>query len=258
MDVLLETPTFGDRVAILARVAVENQEPTAEFPSYFAALEAALGLEPPPYDRESYAETYLSVSKNPRWLATSLITNAEREGDGATRLWSMAASAECESHQRLLKRHAVDESKHALIYLTLLDLAFPGAVDAEFREELNQLSPMFSMAQPLKVVEGSPYGRAPSIDDFIQMNIAEIRTTIHHLLQRQALASHCPQENQQKMNRLLDALLRDELGHVGYTAMLIEKHSRQVEAIKLSELFRKRMRDFNVITMKELGEQVYD
>src|SRR5439155_10089979 len=109
---------------------------------------------------------------------------------------------------------AVDESRHALAYLALLDLAFPGAVTPSFRSELNQLSPSFSMRQQFFAVDGSPYARTPSVDDFVQMNIAEIRMTIHHLLQRPALAMHCPRMNVPRITKILDALLRDELRHV--------------------------------------------
>ena len=35
--------------------------------------------------------------------------------------------------QQLLKRHAVDESRHSLAYLALFDLTFPGAVSSQFR-----------------------------------------------------------------------------------------------------------------------------
>lgn len=258
LDGLLASPVAGDQVVAVAKLAVEESEPGSGCPAYLSALQEALGKAPPPYDQKNYADTYRAASEDPRWMATSLMTNAEREGDGATRLWSMAASSDNASEKKLLKRHAVDESKHALIYLTLLDLAFPNAVDAAFRKELEQLSPRFTMAQPLEVVEGSPYGRAPSVDDFIQMNIAEIRTTIHHLLQREALARYCPEENRPRMNKLLDALLRDELGHVGYTAVLIDQYSKLVALGKISELFCLRMRDFNEITKKELGERVFD
>ena len=40
-------------------------------------------------------------------MAKSLITNAEREGDGSTRLWSLAACAPNTEHKQLLKSPCV-------------------------------------------------------------------------------------------------------------------------------------------------------
>ncbi|MBN3834977.1 hypothetical protein [Burkholderia sp. Ac-20344] len=257
IDALLDADETSERIFIAARVALSQSGLDDRCPTYLSALLAALEDEPP-YGTRAYAAAYRGASQNKQWLATSLITNAEREGDGATRLWSMAASAEEGEEQQLLKRHAVDESGHALFYLKLLDLTFPGAVSAAFRTELRQLSPGYSMAQSLFVVEGSPYGRPPSVDDFIQMNIAEIRTTIHHLLQRDALTVHCPPDTLVQVVKLLDTLLRDELSHVAYTGMLIERHAAHVAADKIHTLFRKRFRDFNDITLQELDKKVFD
>ena len=90
------------------------------------------------------------------------------------------------------------------------------------------------------------------------MNIAEIRTTIHHLLQRAAIAVHCPAENLPRATKLLDSLLRDELGHVSYTAVLIERKASALGQGGLLRLYRKRLADFNRITNDELKKAVYD
>ena len=258
VEALLSAAPNIERVAVVARVALSQRDPQAGCLRYLAALDKAIDEEPPPFGTEAYSNTYRAASASGQWLAMSLMTNAEREGDGAKRLWSLAACTDNEEERQLLKRHACDESSHALAYLALLDLSFPGAVDATFRAELNQLSPHFSMSQQPYPIEGSPYARKPSVDDYMQMNIAEIRTTIHHLMQRQALAEHCPPENMERTRKVLDSLLRDELSHVAYTAVLIEAKADTVDPEKLQQLFRKRLRDFNNITKEELGERVFD
>lgn len=258
IEALLSAPPSVELVAAVARVALSHHDQQPECPKYLAALDKALDEEPPPFGTEEYSNTYRAASANGQWLAMSLMTNAEREGDGATRLWSLSACSDDENEKQLLKRHACDESSHALAYLALLDLTFPGAVDATFRAELNQLSPHFAMSQETYPIEGSPYARKPSVDDFMQMNIAEIRTTIHHLMQRQALAQHCPPENMPRARKVLDSLLRDELSHVAYTAVLIEAKAETADPEKFQELFTKRVRDFNNITKEELGERVFD
>ncbi|HEX2093101.1 MAG TPA: hypothetical protein VHG28_11890 [Longimicrobiaceae bacterium] len=239
-------------------MALSRCSPDVACPIYLEALEKALEDEPPPFDTSGYADIYDQASTSPRWMAVSLITNAEREGDGAKRLWSLAACSDNPHVQQLLKQHAVDESRHALFYLALLDLTFPGIAEPAFREELNKLSPRFTLKQELAPVPGSPYAKKPTVDDFLQMNIAEIRTTIHHIMQRPAISRHCSPDQQKRVTSIQDSLLGDELKHVAYTAVLIEHIAGGLPMDRVSGLFRQRFRDFNRITMEELGEGVFD
>ena len=245
-----------DRVLAVARAALGQHGAGVDCPVYMAAIESALDEEPPPFGTDAYADIYHTASSDGQWMAVSLMTNAEREGDGATRLWSLAACSSDSRERQLLKRHAVDESRHALAYLALLDLCFPAAVTPSFREELNRLSPGYAMRQKLLAVEGSPYAKAPTIDDFLQMNIAEIRTAIHHLMQRPALAAHCPPESRSRTTMIQQALLRDELNHVAYTAVRIEQLTQSATPREIDRLFAKRFRDFNRITSEELGDKL--
>jgi hypothetical protein len=260
MDVgdLLNSEASNARVAAIARTALFQSCLRDDCPNYFSALDRALEDEPPPFGTKMYSDLYRSASSDARWMAVSLMTNAEREGDGAKRLWSLSACSSNKEEQQLLKAHAVDESRHALFYLALLDLAFPGITEPSFRLELQKLSPRYSMRMELFAVDGSPYAKEPSIDDFIQMNIAEIRTTIHHLMQRSALAVHSSVENRDDIKMILDVLLHDELRHVAYTAGLIERLAQSATPPDLLSLFRKRFRDFNEITNEELGNRAFD
>jgi hypothetical protein len=253
---LLCVRVAADPAADVARVAVSMKAAT-DCSSYVAALEAAFQHEPPPYSAPGYAQLYSEVARSAQWLVISLMSNAEREGDGSRRLWSLAACAENEEERRLLKRHSVDESRHSLAYLALLDLTFPGSVSAQFRAELNSLSPHYSMSQELVAVEGSPYARTPSIDDFVQMNIAEIRTALHHRMQRRAIDAHCPPENRARARKILDVIYGDELSHVAYSAELIEKKAEEIGQRSLREMFCRRVCDFNRITRQELGDAAF-
>lgn len=260
MDVntLLSTDAAEGRVLLASRVALSESNPGLRLPLYFGAMEDALKSEPPPFDTSSYADVYRVSSASPQWMAVSLITNAEREGDGAKRLWSLAACSDDPNIQRLLKSHAVDESRHALLYLGLLDLTFPGMVEPSFRKELNQLSPGYLPEHTLVAVPGSPYAKKPSIDDFLQMNIAELRTAIHHIMQRPALARHGSPSSRQRVTRIQESLLRDELKHVAYTAVLIEQLAATIPDGQLAALFRRRFHDFNGITRDELHAGAFD
>jgi hypothetical protein len=260
MDIegFLNSDASTGRVALAARVALAHGGADVSCPLYLEALDSALEAEPPPFDTSRYAEIYLAAATDPRWMAVSLITNSEREGDGAKRLWSLSACCADAEVQPLLKQHAVDESRHAILYLALLDIAFPHDVDPSFRSELNQLSPGYSLKQELAPVEGSPYAKNPSVDDFLQMNIAEIRTAIHHIMQRPAIQQYLTAENYKRVTSIQNALLRDELKHVSYTAVLIERIARSMSREQLAGMFGRRFRDFNQITLDELGEGAFD
>src|SRR5262245_1889258 len=139
-------------------------------------------------------------------MAISLIQNAQGEGEGSQHLWDLAASTPDVRVAVQVKQHAIDESRHAKAYVAMLTLTFPEVVDSDFRAQLASLSPGYTQRSPLKAQEGSPYASAITLDDLIQMNIAEIRTLVHHSLQRPMLLGYCAPE---RRNRL--ALLHDRL-----------------------------------------------
>jgi hypothetical protein len=227
-------------------------------PIYERALKRACRAAPPPYGQAEYGDLYREAATDATWLAVSLVTNAEREGDGATRLWSLAACTEDAGHAAELKQHAIDESNHSKMYLRLADLVFPDAIAPEFRMQLRTLSPGYTRTMEPVAVQGSPFSHALSLDDLIQMNIAEIRTTVHHLLQRPMLLEHCPHGRRGIVLRLLDTLLRDEVAHVAYTAKLIERHVTHSGSDAVLRLFAERLKDFNDVTRAELQRQVFD
>ena len=63
----------------------------AELPFFEEALGAAFSRIRVPFDEEWYSELFRDQAADPTWLATSLILNAEKEGEGARRLWQMSA-----------------------------------------------------------------------------------------------------------------------------------------------------------------------
>jgi hypothetical protein len=228
------------------------------WPRYREALITACRKSPPPFGTRSYGDIYRVAAIDPYWLAISLVTNAEREGDGAGRLWDLAA---CTPDQRIaghIRQHATDESRHARAYIAMLDLAFPGAADEEFHAQLATLSPGYNDQSSRHHRDGSPYAHPITVDDLIQMNIAEIRTRIHHLLQRPMLLAHCAADRRSQLTRILDALLFDETRHIAYTAALIEEFAWNGEADRVKQLMQERLSEFNTITEEELGRNVFE
>ena len=242
----------------IVNLSLSVDDDPSNFPVYIDAVKNGLTCEPPPYCSNNYYDFFVDAATDGNWLASSLIINSEREGDGATRLWSLASLTDNQEEKALIKKHAIDESAHSLGYLRLLDLVFPGAVTPEFRAELNQLSPNYDNSLEPEAKKDSPYAREPSIDDYIQMNIAEVRTTTHHIMQRESLLKYCPDQNKEKMVNILEALMKDELAHVAYTAKLIDKKAKEYGVENTINLYKKRLKDFNDITLNELSEKIFD
>lgn len=218
-------------------------------PRYRRALLSACDRHPPVFGRKAYAEFYRRNARDPDWVALSLVTFAEGEGDGAEHLWDLAACTPEADIASQLQWHAIDEARHSRGYVTLLGLVFPGAADDELLERLEALSPGYTRASRLRAKKGSPYARRATLDELVQMNIAEIRTRVMHLFQRPVLLGYCPPAQRARVRRILDSLLADETRHIAYTARLIERAAPDA----VVDLMAARVRDFNELTDDEVA-----
>jgi hypothetical protein len=225
------------------------------WPHYAHALISACRKAPPPFGAKSYGRIYRSVAKDPEWMIDSLVQNARGEGEGATHLWELAASTPDPRLAAQVKQHAIDESMHAKAYLAMLDLAFPDVTDSN---QFTSLSPGYTARGIPEAKPGSPYASAITLDDLIQMNIAEIRTLVHHMLQRPVLRGYCRPERWRRLILLHERLRRDEIRHIAYTARLIEQFAQHGLIDKVKYLMVERMADFNEITNRDLGRGAFD
>ena len=223
---------------------------------YGRILKKACRAHPPPYGQAWYGETYRKLAVDPRWLANSLVSKASKEGEGSRKLWNLVARVEDDSIAEKVRLHAIDESRHALIYIALLKLAFPKAVSAAQLRALRRLSPgyaSFDRPEPL-----APSTTEIVMDELVQMNIGEIRTRIHQLMLRPVITLHCPIGNRAKLGAMMDALLDDETRHIAYTAQIIDEFAHRGSAIAIANLFSRRLADFNDITLEEVGQRSFD
>jgi hypothetical protein len=228
----------------------------ADLENYSSALISACDTHQPPFGMAWYGDQYRNYAKDPYWLATSLVANAEVEGDGARKLWNIAGSAGTDSDARMIQQHAVDEARHAKLYLHMLNTVFPGAMGPDLELASKAMSPAMSMAEALP--SKSPVSQVRLLDDLVQMNIGEIRTRIHQQLLRPVILAHCPLTNRQKIERALDALLKDETRHIAYTAELIEHHYNNGYGEFVRLTMAKRLAQFNEITLNEVGALIFD
>ena len=179
---LRRPPCEGRFVNIAAELTLEalRVHGVAGWPHYRDALITACRKAPPPFGTKAYGRIYRDVARDPNWMAVSLIQNAQGEGEGSQHLWDLAASTPDVRVAAQVKQHAIDESRHSKAYVAMLDLTFPEVADNDVRAQLASLSPGYTQRSRFEALEGSPYASAVTVDDLIQMNIAEIRTLVHH------------------------------------------------------------------------------
>jgi len=234
--------------------AVAALRPLADLPVYREVLENACARTPPPFGMAWYGEKYRQYAADPYWLCQSLIANAEKEGEGAAKLWAIAGRAGGPS--AAIKAHAVDESRHAKVYISMLGTVFPGSVDPDLRASLLALSPGYRMSQDLPVASLGREQRL--VDEIVQMNIGEIRTRIHQLLLKPVVLAHAGDETRPRATHMVDALLGDETRHIEYTARLLEGFARRGYEEFIRTSFQTRLQQFNEITLDEVGALVFD
>jgi hypothetical protein len=244
----------GMLMNVVSKLTIDalKEERTESLEQYAVSLCAACKAYPPPFGMAWYGQKYRKVARDPMWLAQSLIANASKEGEGSQKLWELAGRTGKHEISEQIRRHAIDEARHARQYIAMLDIAFPNAADEELRLKLYSLSPGYTVKdQPPKM----PSASEPDVlDELIQMNIGEIRTRIHQLLLRPVILAHCSPTGRDKLTRVLDSLLKDETRHIEYTARLIEQAIVQGNDDFVYQTMHKRLAEFNQITLEEVGE----
>lgn len=248
-------PRSGSELA--QQISDALRESVAPRGFYGGLLRDAFASERPPFASAEYGELYRERSADPKWLALSIVTNAQKEAEGANVLWKLAGEVGDPDIAREVHRHAVDESNHALYYVKLLELAFPDAADEDVERELNAISPRYSMRDVPEAAEVSD-SVSVTLDEMVQMNLGEIRTRIHQQLIRPVLRRCAPKENLGKIEGVLDTLVRDETRHIGYTARFLERMADSGRANDVRALMHHRYRQFCALTRDELESSLFE
>jgi hypothetical protein len=226
-------------------------------PSFQAMLSSAFDDVDIPFGQAWYADLYRKKATDPRWFATSLILNAEKEGEGARRLWKMAAVTADKDAAEQVRLHAIDEARHARIYIAMLDTTFPGCVDSELRRHLDGISPGYTL-QDFPTRGDELMDLSYTLDELIQMNMGEIRTRINQLMMEPMVLAHCAPKERPKISKMLNSIVGDETKHICYTARLIEKAMNSGHAGLVRDLLFQRLRQFCALTLNEVGAGVFE
>lgn len=226
-------------------------EQREHLPRYARALRAACAAAPPPFTLACYGRLFRQRALDARWLAAGLARNAAVEGEGARKLWRLAGRTPDADVAEQIRQHAVDESRHALVYLAMLVTVFPGAVPADLGPSLVALSPRYRSGD--RPPSSLPISTQRLLDEIVQMNIGEIRTRINQLLLGPVIMVVCPRDRRRRLRRMLDSLLRDETRHIGYTAALLEHALAGPHEAFVVRTLHGRLAQFNRRTLDEIG-----
>jgi hypothetical protein len=209
----------------------------------------------PPFVADWYGQRYRQFAADPDWLARSFVANAEKEAAGARSLWLIAAEAHEHPFAGEIADHARDEARHARMYLGMLDMTFPGALVEDDATAMRGEFPVFSDGTP----EARPARSLESLlDDLVQMNIGEIRTRLHQLLLRPVALAVAPVENRQRLALSLNRIYEDEGRHIIYTARILEAQAASGHGALIASLYERRLADFAVLTLEEVGAGAFD
>jgi hypothetical protein len=238
------------RVAALVAAALWAR-PDAPCRGYLRAMQAALGDEPPPFGAVLYAEMQAEAARSGQWVVVALLDKALDVASRARSTWSQAVRGE-PAERTLLARHAVADSDRVHAYLGLLDQWFPGALDAGFRAQLDELSPRYELDR-LPAAGGAPPDLV-TVDELVRLHLADLRAAFQHGLWQAALAAHCPPERAAAARRQLADLLRGELDDIAQLAALIEQRAGTGEPAELRAVLARGLRRF----VRDTAEQPLD
>ncbi|ADO71689.1 hypothetical protein [Stigmatella aurantiaca] len=211
----------------------------------------------PPFSKRWYGEAYREQAADPAWLARSLVTNAEKEAEGARMLWRMAGLIESPEIAEQVRRHAIDESNHARYYIAMLNLAFPGCADEGVQTQLDAISPRYSVRE--RPERGDAIEEPVlTLDALVQMNIGEIRTRVHQLLLYPIIMRHSPPEQHARLKGVLETITADETRHIAYTAQAMEAAARGGSEALVRDMLFSRLEQFCALTLKELETHTFD
>ncbi len=234
----------------------------AQRPHWESMLTHALDTEPAVFARPAFSDHYRTLAANADWFADSLVANACLEGYGAQQILLFAQRLPKPQHAQLARRHALDESRHATVFILALDLVFPGLLasqDDSVRAQVRAMQPFLR--------DETPFSQQPdlltptqAIADIIQIHITEIRALVLQDLVREAFLRHAPQAHAARLLRISDRLIADEGRHIAYCADIIEEAaSSSADASgQLHEEMANHMRNFNDLTNDELERQAIE
>ncbi len=225
------------------------------FEGYTAFLREACEIHPPPHGMAWYGKLYRQFARKAEWFANSLIINADKEGFGARQIWKFSRLIENQDFAELVRGHSMDESRHSKMFLKMLDILFPTEMEADFRSQLNALSPEYTKNSHPPIEPAAPdqvMDEPNIIDELIQVNLVEIRALVLQLLLRPVLLAYVRPEDRPKLTRMSDGLIHDETKHIEYSAYCIEEYIKRGNSEWVRQMMIDRQASVNQMCLEDV------
>lgn len=230
-----------------------------EHPRYASILRHCFSLAPPPYSQNWFGRRYFELARDAEWFANSLVANSVLEGYGSTQVWKFSNRMFADAHVPAVQRHAMDESRHSTMFISMLHLTFPGLqIEEAERQRIAQQQPHYSATNLPPGERWEPASRMSEGDTFnelVGIHLTEIRALVLQLLLRPVVQAYAPGASQKRLAMFSSSLIRDEAKHIDYTAHIFEQAAAAGHTDQLTELFELRVQDFNDLTMQELERE---
>jgi hypothetical protein len=232
------------------------------YPLYERILIHAFNVNAPVFSDDRFSRRYEQLAADGQWFANQLVANACLEGYGSEQIWKFSNRLDNDHFAEKVRFHALDESRHASMFVTALKLTFPGLLegeDSETQVRIEQMQPRYSQSRHPPIEKAPEHQRLfekESINELIQVHITEIRALVLQYVVRQALIKHAPDQSHSRLVRISDRLISDEIRHIDYSAEIFEHYaSRDGNADYFFQCFEDRLRDFNLMTQEELDRE---
>jgi len=222
---------------------------------YQSVLRQACEINPPPHGMAWYGNSYRQFARNAEWFSNSLITNSAEEGTGSKQVWQFSEQIENQEFAQLVRNHSIDESRHSLMFVALLNIIFPTRIEADFRTQLKAFSPQYYHHKhpPLVPISSDQIMDEKLVmDEIIQINLLEIRALILQLLLRPVLQAYSAPKDLAKVTRMSDLLIFDETKHIEYSGYCIGRYIEQGHESWVREMMIYRQKTVNEMFLEDL------
>lgn len=220
---------------------------------YGPLIDDVFGAVPPAYGLSTFGNAFKLQSRDACWVASLLASDSYMEGYSASRLWQYASCLQDQVLADSLRRHARDEAKHSRMFAASLFKVFPTLEDPALRSSLQSNSPEFDRIQvgPHLLDNPSPQ---ELLNSMALINLHEIKALVLCRLMKPVTLAHAPAKNRPALNRLFANIENDEIHHISYSALYLERALETIGEAYIKELLVSFQHALNLATHNDLQD----
>jgi hypothetical protein len=223
-------------------------------PFYERALHDACSSSPPPYGMQWFGEEFRCRGRDPSWLASLLVSNADMEGYSAGRLWKYGVTIADKTLSDGMLKHANDEAKHSKMFARILLEIFPELESEELKAQLRQYVPELCHASTGSDEESKAPAFEELLNSLILVNLFEVKALVLVKLLTPLVMAHAPKKSRVRVHKMMDVIIADEAHHIRYSADFIEEACRNGYMDFAQSAVKEFQATLNLVTESELAK----